>query len=55
MIPIAVNVPKNERWLIERFGDLGFNVDVRNNDAKSLFIEFIVRSVARMLNYDRPN
>jgi len=33
---------KKERQLMARFGGLGFDGDVVNNDAKSLFIEFIV-------------
>jgi len=38
----ASDVPKKERRVIARFGDLGFDVDVLNNDAERLFIGFIV-------------
>jgi hypothetical protein len=34
-------VPKKERRLIERFGGLGFDVDVVSNDAVDLSIGFI--------------
>ena len=40
--PTASDVPKKERRLIARFGGLGFDVDMLNNDAESLFIVFIV-------------
>jgi hypothetical protein len=40
--PTASDVPKKERWLIPRFGGLGFDVDVVDNDAERLFIVFIV-------------
>ena len=40
--PTASDMPKKERRLIARFGGLGFDVDMLNNDAESLFIEFIV-------------
>ena len=40
--PTASDVPKKERRLIARFGGLGFDVDMLDNDAESLFIMFIV-------------
>ena len=40
--PTASDVPKKERRLIARFGGLGFDVDMLDNDAESLFIVFIV-------------
>jgi hypothetical protein len=39
--PTASDVPKKERRLTERFDDLGFDVDVVNNDAEDVFIGFI--------------
>jgi hypothetical protein len=39
--PRASDVPKKERRLIERFGGLGFDVDVVSNDAVDLSIGFI--------------
>jgi len=39
--PTTSNVPKKERWLIARFGGLGFDVDVLDNDAERIFIVFI--------------
>ena len=40
--PTASDVPKKERRLIARFGGLGFDIDMLNNDAESFFIVFIV-------------
>ena len=39
--PITSDVPKKAR-LIARFGGLGFDIDVVNNDAESLFIGFMI-------------
>jgi hypothetical protein len=39
--PTASDVPKKERRLTERFGGLGFDVDVVNNDAVDLFVGFM--------------
>jgi hypothetical protein len=39
--PTASDVPKKERRLTERFGGLGFDVDVVNNDAVDLSIGFM--------------
>jgi hypothetical protein len=41
--PITSDVPKKAR-LIARFGGLGFDIDVVNNDAESLFIGFILEN-----------
>ena len=41
-LPTASDVPKKERRLIARFGGLGFDIDVVNNDAESLFIGFMI-------------
>jgi hypothetical protein len=40
--PAASDVPKKERQLMARFGGLGFDIDVVNNDAESLFIVFMI-------------
>jgi hypothetical protein len=40
--PIASDVPKKERRLMARFGGLGFDVDMLDNDAESFLILFIV-------------
>jgi hypothetical protein len=39
--PTASDVPKKERRLTERFGGLGFDVDVVTNDAVDLSIGFM--------------
>jgi hypothetical protein len=39
--PTASDVLKKERWLIQRLGGLGFDVDLVDNDAERLFIVFI--------------
>ena len=44
--PTASEVPKKERRLTERFGGLGFDVDVVNNDAVDLFIGFMAFTLA---------
>jgi hypothetical protein len=41
--PIASDLPKKERPLTARFGGLGFDVDMLDNDADDLFIVFILR------------
>ena len=40
--PITSDVPKKERRRIASSGGLGFDIDVVNNDAESLFIGFMV-------------
>lgn len=40
--PTASDVPKKERRLIARFGGLGFDIDVVNNNAESLIIGFMI-------------
>ena len=42
MPPTASDVPKKERRLIARFGGLGFDIDVVNNNAESLIIGFMI-------------
>jgi hypothetical protein len=39
--PTASDAPKKERRLIARFGGLGFDVDMLDDDADSFFIVFI--------------
>jgi hypothetical protein len=40
--PTASDLPKKERRLKARFGGLGFDVEMMDNDAETLFIVFIV-------------
>jgi hypothetical protein len=44
--PTASDVPKKERRLTERFGGLGFDVDVVTNDAVDLSIDNILYLLA---------
>ena len=53
--PTANDAPKKERRLVARFGGLGFDVDVLNNDAESLFIGFMVWRIAALPNNVRVN
>jgi hypothetical protein len=48
--PTASDVPKKERRLTAGFGDLGLDVDVRNNDAETFLIMFMVWRIAAVLN-----
>ncbi|HMJ25671.1 MAG TPA: hypothetical protein VK475_07570 [Pyrinomonadaceae bacterium] len=40
--PTASVIPKKERGLIARFGGLGFDIDVVNNNAESLIMGFMI-------------
>jgi len=48
--PTAIDVPNKERRLIARFGGLGLDVDVANNDAETFLIVFMVWRIAAVLN-----
>jgi len=49
------DAPKKQRRLVARFGSVGFDVDVLNNDAESLFIGFMVWRIAALPNNVRVN